>query len=194
MWGREMLVDLAIETALKFHVGQFRKGADIPYVAHPLAVGIILAGAGCSDEVIAAGILHDTLEDTSMTVDEVRNRFGREVASMVMACSEPDKSLPWEIRKQHTTASMKNAPLEVRAIVCADKLHNLRTMAGELKKAGEDLWKRFNRGKTDQAWYYKSLVLAICERKDQGKYAPLFLAFKKEVEELFGRDADNQQA
>jgi (p)ppGpp synthase/HD superfamily hydrolase len=179
-----MLIDLAIETALKFHAGQFRKGADIPYAVHPLAVGMILAGAGCSDEVIAAGILHDTLEDTSMTVDEVRNRFGREVASMVMACSEPDKSLPWEIRKQHTIASMKNAPLEVRVIVCADKLHNLRTMAGELKKTGEDLWKRFNRGRTEQAWYYKSLVRAVCERKDQGKYAPLFLAFKNEVERL----------
>jgi (p)ppGpp synthase/HD superfamily hydrolase len=181
-----MLIDLAIETALKFHAGQFRKGADIPYAVHPLAVGMILAGAGCSDEVIAAGILHDTLEDTSMTVDEVRNRFGREVASMVMACSEPDKSLPWEIRKQHTIASMKNAPLEVRVIVCADKLHNVRTMAGDLKKVGEHIWERFNRGRGEQAWYYKSLVRVLCEREDQGGYAPLFSAFKNEVERLFG--------
>jgi len=181
-----MLVDLAIETALKFHAGRQRKGTVVPYVVHPLAVGIILAGAGCSDQVIAAGILHDTLEDTPITVDEIQDMFGHKVASLVVACSEPDKSLPWAIRKQDFIASMKNAPLDVRVITCADKLHNLRSMVRDLEALGDDLWKRFNRGREEQAWYYEKLAEILCKRCDQGKYGWLFQNLKEEVERLFG--------
>ena len=91
-------------------------------------MGFILAKAGCSDEVIAAGILHNALEDTLMTIERIERMFGRGVAALVTACSEPDKSLPWEIRKKRFIDSIKKAPLDVRVIASADKLHNLRTM------------------------------------------------------------------
>jgi len=182
-----MLVDQAIETALKYHAGGRRKGTNVPYAVHPLAVGIILAAAGCSGEVIAAGILHDTLEDTSLTANEIRESFGHEVASLVAACTEPDKSLPWETRKEHTLASMEKAPLEARLIVCADKLHNIRTIAQDRKEVGERVWRRFNRGKSDQEWYYRGLVRVLCSRGDQGEYASLFTTFKKAVEDLFSQ-------
>jgi (p)ppGpp synthase/HD superfamily hydrolase len=181
-----MLIDSAIETALKFHAGQQRKGTDIPYVVHTLAVGMILAGAGCSDEVIAAGILHDMLEDTTVTIDEIQDMFGDRVASLIVACSEPDKSLPWEIRKQRFIASLKNAPLDVRVVTCADKLHNLRTMVRDRGALGDDIWKRFNRGRGEQAWYYGKLVEILCKRSDQGKYGWLFQNLKEEVESFFG--------
>jgi (p)ppGpp synthase/HD superfamily hydrolase len=181
-----ILVDLAIETALKSHAGQHRKGTDIPYAVHPLAVGMILAGAGCSDEVIAAGILHDTLEDTPITADQIQKIFGDTVTSLVVACSEPDKSLPWEIRKKQLIVSMKNAALEVRVIACADKLHNLRTMVRDREEVGEDLWNRFKRGKSAQAWYYKEFVEALCQSSEQGKYEWLFQTLKEEVESFFG--------
>lgn len=180
-----MLVDLAIETALKFHAGKQKKGTIIPYVIHPLAVGVILAAAGCSEEWIAAGILHDTLEDTSLGPEQIRDVFGHGVASLVAACTEPDKSLPWESRKEHTLASLEKAPLEVRVIVCADKLHNVRAIAEDRQKAGESVWERFNRGKSKQEWYYRGLVRVLCNRKDRGRYAPLFLAFEEAVEDLF---------
>jgi (p)ppGpp synthase/HD superfamily hydrolase len=185
-----MLVDRALETALRFHANQRRKGTAVPYVVHPLAVGILLARAGCSEEVIAAGLLHDTLEDTSMTEDQLRTTFGQAVASLVTACSEPEKSLPWETRKKHTLALVADAALEVRVIVCADKLHNVRTMAEDRKRVGEDVWKRFSRGRAEQAWYYKELVRILCERKDLGIYGPLFFALKKGVQALFGGEEE----
>jgi (p)ppGpp synthase/HD superfamily hydrolase len=181
-----ILVDLAIETALKYHAGQLRKGTDTPYAVHPLAVGMILAGAGCSDEVIAAGILHDTLEDTAMTFDLIRGIFGDRVASLVAACSEADKSFPWEIRKKQLTDAMKEAPLDVKVIACADKLHNLRTMVRDYKAVGEDLWIRFNRGKAAQARHYRELVDSLCQGADQGKHGEIFQVLRDEVEGFFG--------
>jgi (p)ppGpp synthase/HD superfamily hydrolase len=180
-----ILIDLAIETALKSHAGQQRKGTDIPYAVHPLAVGMILAGAGCSDEVIAAGILHDTIEDTAIAIDQIQAMFGDKVASLVAACSEPDKSLPWEIRKRQLIASMKNAVPDVRVIACADKLHNLRTMVRDRELVGEDFWNRFNRGRSAQAWYYKEFVEALCQSSDQGKYEWLFQTLRAEVQRFF---------
>ena len=97
------MIDLAIEVAAKAHQRQVRKETDIPYITHPLSVGIILAKAGCCDDVIIAGILHDTVEDTSITLDYIRETFGAKVASIAEGCSEPDKSLAWEDRKRHTT-------------------------------------------------------------------------------------------
>ena len=182
-----MLVDLAIKTALKYHAGGRRKGTNVPYVVHPLALGMIFAAAGCSEEVIAAGILHDTIEDTSLTAHELRETFGSGVALLVAACTEPDKSLPWETRKEHTLASMEKAPLEARLIVCADKLHNVRTIAEDREKSGESIWGRFNRGKSDQEWYYRGLVRVLCNREDQEEYASLFTAFKEAVEDLFSQ-------
>ena len=180
------MIDSAIEAALRSHGNQPRKGTDVPYVVHPVAVGILLAKAGCRDEIIVAGILHDTLEDTSMTLDDIRGVFGGEVASLVLACSEPDKSLDWEERKAHTIEFLKTASLEVRTIACADKLHNIRTIVEEEKRVGPKIWRRFNRGKAEQEWYYKELVRVLGDREDQEPYASLFEALRKEVEDLFG--------
>ena len=66
------MINLALEVAARAHDGQFRKGTDIPYITHPFAVGILLLKSGCSEEVVMAGLLHDTLEDTSLTVEEIR--------------------------------------------------------------------------------------------------------------------------
>jgi (p)ppGpp synthase/HD superfamily hydrolase len=87
------MLGLAIEVAVKGHQNQERKGTDIPYITHPLPVGIILANAGCADDVIVAGILHDTLEGTPITLDYIQETFGSRVASIVKGASEPDRSL-----------------------------------------------------------------------------------------------------
>ena len=60
-----------------------RKGTDIPYITHPVAVGMILANAGCPDELIIAGILHDTVEDTEVTLEQIETEFGKAVADIV---------------------------------------------------------------------------------------------------------------
>ncbi len=183
------MIDLAIEVAAKAHQRQVRKETDIPYITHPLSVGIILAKAGCCDDVIIAGILHDTVEDTSITLDYIREKFGDKVATMVQGASEPDKSMSWEDRKEHTIEFLKTAPLEIRLVTCADKLHNIRTIAADYAKIGDEVWGRFNRGKEDQEWYYKKLVDSLGNNLEtlDPSYESLFQAFRREVEKLFGK-------
>ena len=119
------MVEKAIIFAAKAHNNQKRKGTDIPYITHPFAVGMLLQKEKCSDEVIAAGILHDTLEDTETTFKDLTEAFGVHVANLVLAASENDKSLPWEVRKQHTIDMLKDASLEEIQVIVADKYHNL---------------------------------------------------------------------
>ena len=180
------MIDLAIEVAVRAHKNQVRKGTDLPYITHPLAVGMLLAKAGCPDEVIAAGILHDIIEDTSMTLDSIREKFGEEVATIVKGVSEPDKSLPWEDRKRHTVEFLKTASLEVRLVACADKLHNIRTIATEYETIGDHIWERFKRGRADQEVYYRDLVQSLCNKADTQTYESLFQQLNNEVENLFG--------
>ena len=115
----------AIEFAARAHRGQCRKGTKIPYIVHPLAVAKILIDAGCPEDVVVAGILHDTVEDTPLSLDEIRHAFGTAVARIVEGASEPDKSKPWEERKAHTIESLKTASEAVLLVSCADKIENL---------------------------------------------------------------------
>jgi len=179
------MIDLAIEVAVRAHQNQLRKGTDIPYITHPMAVGIILAKAGCPDEIIVAGILHDTVEDTAVTLDNIREEFGENIVSIVEGCSEPDKSLPWEERKAHTLDFLKTAPLAVRLVTCADKIHNMRTIAAGHEKVGDQVWERFRKGRSDQEGYYRGLVESLCNRQDNQGHESLFQQLKSEVENFF---------
>jgi (p)ppGpp synthase/HD superfamily hydrolase len=180
------MLDLAIEVAAKAHSNQVRKGTDIPYISHPYAVGLMLAQAGCSEEIIIAGILHDTVEDTDLTLEYIRDTFGDEVAAIVEGCSEPDKSAPWEVRKRHTLEYLRTAPWAVRVVACADKLHNIRTIAAEHKSLGESLWSRFKRGRKEQEWYYRGLVESLCSQPESAPEIPFCVEFRDEVDRLFG--------
>ena len=178
-----------IQVAAVAHGDQKRKGTDIPYITHPFMVAMILSQAGYAEDVIVAGVLHDTLEDTSLTVDDITNRFGKRVADIVQGCSEVDRTLPWKARKQHTIDYLKTASVEVRAASCADKLHNARSMAADYREIGERLWDRFNASRDDQEWYYRGLVAGLCNRLDQEPAGSIFHQFKDTVEELFGDSA-----
>jgi len=180
------MIDLAIEVAAKAHRGQVRKGTGIPYISHPYAVGLMLAQAGCADELIAAGILHDTLEDTYITLDYIRERFGDKIASIVEGCSEPDKGAPWEVRKVHTLEYLRTAPREVRVVSCADKLHNLRTIATAYEEMGERVWVRFKRGRAEQEWYYRGLVESLCDDPGSEPEIPFCGEFTDLVEKVVG--------
>ncbi|MBW1682158.1 MAG: bifunctional (p)ppGpp synthetase/guanosine-3',5'-bis(diphosphate) 3'-pyrophosphohydrolase [Deltaproteobacteria bacterium] len=184
------LVEKALETAAIAHRDQVRKGTNIPYITHPCAVALILAAAGCGEEVVAAGLLHDTVEDTPMSLEEIREGFGEGVARIVAANTEPPKSLPWEERKEHTIASLASLPLDARLVMCADKLHNLRTIAAEHRELGEKVWERFKRGRKEQEWYYRGLARGLCHRPDLGDYAPLFRKFEEEVDALFSAEPE----
>ena len=103
--------------AIKAHMGQVRKNEpEKPMVIHPISVGGLLEEYGYDDLVVAAGYLHDVVEDTKYTIDDIETEFGKEVASLVMSASEPDKSLPWEERKQHAIELTKNLPLRNKLV------------------------------------------------------------------------------
>jgi (p)ppGpp synthase/HD superfamily hydrolase len=179
------LIERAIETAVKAHEKQKRKGTRIPYITHPFTVGITLAKAGCSEEVVAAGILHDTVEDARIKPSRIKEEFGEKVASMVEKCTEPDKRRSWRKRKQHTLDSLKKAGLDVKFVVCADKLHNIRTIARDYRKVGDRVWKRFRRGRKDQQWYYTSLVESLRITEGNPSYEKLYKEFKRKVRAVF---------
>ncbi|WP_147534640.1 HD domain-containing protein [Bacillus marasmi] len=177
------VINRALEVASIAHEHQYRKGTTIPYITHPVAVGMLLLKAGYGDEIVAAGILHDTLEDTDITLAKLESQFGKEIANIVIGCSEPNKSLPWKERKEHTIYFLKTAPMEVRAVACADKLHNVRSIINDLELEGETVWKRFNANKENQAWYYHNLLESIGYRTT----IPLLNDLQEAVYQLFPR-------
>jgi (p)ppGpp synthase/HD superfamily hydrolase len=155
------LIEKALQAAAKAHDHQYRKKTSIPYITHPVGVGMILMKAGYDKELIAAGILHDTVEDTSLTLDNIEEVFGQKIAKIVEGCSEPDKTLPWEERKKHTIEYLKTAPLETRVVACADKLHNIRSISDDYKRIGGEVWTKFKRGKDQQKWYYMNVLSSL---------------------------------
>ncbi|WKA60499.1 HD domain-containing protein [Planococcus shenhongbingii] len=182
----ENLIEKAIQFAAVKHAGQLRKGTDIPYISHPFAVGMMLQKAGESDEVVAAGILHDTLEDTATTEEEVKVVFGEIVLELIKSASEPDKTLPWEDRKRHTISKLASLSRNELAIITADKLHNLRSIRMDLEDLGEGVWDRFNRGKQQQAWYYLGIAEALAEAlADRRTELPLLEELEKEIKHVF---------
>lgn len=155
------VIEKALQVASRAHADQYRKHTDIPYITHPVAVGMMLMKAGYGDEIVAAGILHDTVEDTSLTLADIEREFGQRVARIVEGCSEPDKSLSWEKRKQHTIEFLKTASEDIKAVAGADKLHNIRSIIYDFEQIGDMVWERFNRGKQDQEWYYRNVVESL---------------------------------
>jgi (p)ppGpp synthase/HD superfamily hydrolase len=176
----------AIEFAARAHVGQYRKGTKIPYIVHPLGVGKILIEYGCPAHLIVAGILHDTVEDTPVTLDEIRQTFGWDVADLVKAASEPDKSDTWENRKNHTIDMLKTLSKEAAVLVLADKIDNIRAIREDLERNGEGLWDRFNAPKTKQKWYYENLETGLSARLGDEDSLPLINLFRNEFRRVFG--------
>lgn len=175
----------AIEFATKAHKGQVRKGTKIPYITHPLGVAKILLQNDCLQEIVVAGILHDTVEDAPVTIEDIRHSFGEKIASLVHGASEPDKSDTWENRKRHTIEYLKTAPMDVLLVSIADKLDNIRAIREDYEKLGESLWPRFNRSKEKQSWYYQSLAHVFAERQIDQPFASLAAEFKSEVKRVF---------
>ncbi|RBW71030.1 HD domain-containing protein [Bacillus taeanensis] len=180
------IVTQAIELAAKAHENQYRKSTTIPYISHPFTVGMLLLKAGCREEVVAAGILHDVIEDTEVTINEIKHQFGDEVAKIVLGCSEPDKSKSWEERKRHTIIYLKTASYDIKLVACADKLHNLSTIMDASKQQGERVWDRFKRGKEQQAWYYKNVLKSLLwGLTTEQKEAFLFQELQLTIEQVF---------
>lgn len=181
------LVDRAIGFAARAHRGQRRKTGDVPYIAHPVAVAMLLQRMGCDETVVAAGLLHDTVEDTPVTLGQIRDQFGDEVADIVAGCTElPKGKNQWPVRKRQMIASLRDAPLAVKLVSAADKYHNLSHTLYTERTSGPALWRKFGRGKEEQAWYYRSVLDSLLANVEQPERYPIFAMLAEIIDQLFG--------
>jgi (p)ppGpp synthase/HD superfamily hydrolase len=175
----------AIEFAVRAHRDQFRKGTSIPYIVHPINVGRILIEAGCAEPVIMAGFLHDTVEDSAFSLDDLRCEFGEYVADLVSAVSESDKSESWEKRKREMLTSLDSSSEDVLVLALADKLDNIRSTKEGLRREGDRVWERFRRPKDDQAWYHRTLAALFDRRINIKPGRELLIEYEALVKEVF---------
>lgn len=157
-------LERAMRLATRWHQGQTRRGSDTPYVQHVFAVAMILDRAGFSEETVIAGLLHDAIEDTPATVEEISRHFGPEVAEIVQHCSEvkldPEgRKRPWIDRKRDHLTALASAPRSAKAVILADKLHNLVSIAFDLSE-GRPVWELFHAPREQILWYYRAMIQA----------------------------------
>ena len=155
------LVDQATQYIARKHEGQYRGGLNVPYSTHLFGVARILKAANYEDDIVVAGLLHDVLEDTDATEEDVRELFGENILMLVKAVSEQDKSHNWKQRKQYMINQIKYLSENTLAIVLAEKIQNVRAIKYELSQLGESTWDYFNAGKDMQYWYYANIIEQI---------------------------------
>ena len=179
-------IDKAIGFAARAHEKQRRKIGAVPYIAHPVAVAFILQQMDCTETVVIAGLLHDTVEDTKVTIEEVREKFGDKVAAIVAGCTEPPKKqFKWEERKVHMIVPLRHPPLPIKLVAAADKYHNLSHSLHNQRKKGLGLWKYFGKGEEQQAWYYRTVSESIAANVPNPEQYPIFEQLSTIVEEIF---------
>ncbi len=165
----------ATRWATELHAEQRRKGSDIPYVAHLLAVAsLVLEDGGTEDEAIAA-LLHDSIEDAGVDRGDIATRHGEDVASIVVACTDglehaerggARDSESWRSRKEAYIHHLDHpaTPLSVLRVSAADKVHNARSIVADLRRRGDAAWGRFNAPRDEQLWYYGELARILAAR------------------------------
>lgn len=167
------LFDRAVLFATEAHRGTERRGKSYPYIIHPMEAVSIVASLTNDPEMLAAAMLHDTVEDTEVTIDQVRELFGDRVAALVQHETAPlPDDAPWRTRKEAQLNQLYKAPYDSKVVAIGDKLSNIRALAADYKVLGDQLWNRFHapNGKTDIAWYYRSLAEALSELSGTAPY------------------------
>lgn len=176
------------------HRGQLRKGTEIPYFSHIITTMNYALALTEDVEVLTAAILHDTVEDTAVTIEDIRREFGKRVSFLVEAETEDKRhdrpaADTWEIRKQETIAHLKDMPLDVKIVALADKTANLESLVREYRQTGDTLWRKFNQpDKSRHEWYFRACGDALMEFRDTCVMKKYF----EYVEELFGNGESNE--
>lgn len=170
------VLDEAIAFAVKAHAGQFRKGTEVPYILHPMEAAAIVGTMTNDAEIIAAAVLHDVVEDTDTTVDEIVRLFGRRIGGLVASESENKREdLPaestWKIRKQATLDHLQTVPLDIKMVTLGDKLSNIRAIYRDYRLIGDALWQRFNqKDKKEHHWYYNGIAECLSDLREFPAY------------------------
>ena len=170
------LLDRAIIFAVRAHAGTERRGKGFPYIVHPMEAVEIVATMTADQELLAAAALHDTVEDTDVTIEQIRTEFGDRVASLVAAESdEPhqkrDSIENWRARKQAAMDRLAHGSRETKMVALGDKLSNMRAIARDYAVQGDALWNLFHSNdRKDHEWHSRGLADALSELRDNFAY------------------------
>ena len=184
------LLDRAIVFAVKAHAGTERRGKGFPYIVHPMEAMEIVATMTPDQELLAAAALHDTVEDTDVTIDQIRAEFGDRVASLVAAesdvmvegVSEEDS---WHARKQAAMDRLARAPHDAKMVALGDKMSNMRAIARDYAMQGDKLWSLFHASDPkDHEWHYRGLADSL--RELSGTFA--FQEFESLIDQVFSHN------
>lgn len=184
------LIEEAIQFAAEAHKGDTRKGKNTPYIAHAMETMMLVAHMTGDNEVIAAAALHDVVEDTNYSIEDIRERFGDKIACLVEHETENKREeLPrettWKLRKQEQLDRVQGAPAEVKMIMLGDKLSNMRATLRDYEENPKGLWNKFNmKDEKEQEWYYRSVGKRLA---DLQKF-PEYQEYMKILEKVFGNN------
>lgn len=181
------LLDRAIVFAVKAHAGAERRGKGFPYIVHPLEAVAIVATMTSNQELLAAAVLHDTVEDTEVTLEEIRAEFGDRVATLVAYESEEkydekNANESWHARKQAAMGRLAVAPFEAKMVALGDKLSNMRAIARDYAVLGDELWNRFHTNDPrEHEWHYRGLAQSLHDLHNTDAYRE----FELLIEQVF---------
>lgn len=185
------LVDKAIKFAVDAHSQTERRGKGFPYVIHVLEAMEIVSTMTNDQELLCAAALHDTVEDTDVTLELIRAEFGDRVASLV--CAESDIVVPglseeqsWRSRKQAAIDKLAASSRAAKMVALGDKLSNIRAIDRDYRLQGDALWALFHApgGKTDHEWHYRGLAASLSELSDTFAYKE----FVSHIDSVFGTE------
>ena len=184
------LVSEAIAFAVKAHDGMRRKKSDAPYILHPMEAAVIVGTMTDDQNLIAAAVLHDVVEDAGITIEEIEEKFGKRVRELVESETEDKRAdLPpsdtWRIRKEESLEVLKKSDdIAVLMVWLGDKLANMRAIYRDFKVEGVAMWQRFNqKDVNEQAWYYRSIAKLTERLSDTSAW----LEYKTLTEFVFGK-------
>ena len=176
----------ALIFAAEAHAGQTRKNGA-PYILHPTEAAAIAASITDDEDVLTAVLLHDTIEDTNVTADDIRLEFGDHVAELVLGETESSydgvsRADSWLARKQESLEHLRRSPREVKIMWLADKLSNMRSFTIMFHHEGDRMWENFNQNdKKVQEWYYRTIADCLSELSDTDAYRE----YKSRLSEIF---------
>jgi len=182
------LLDRAIMFAVRAHAGTERRGKGFPYIVHPMEAVEIVATMTPDQELLAAAALHDTVEDTDVTVDQIRAEFGDRIASLVASESDTfeqgvSEEDSWHARKQAAIDRLSSASHDAKIVALGDKLSNMRAIARDYAMQGDKLWNLFHaKDPKDHEWHYRGLASALHELQDTFAYKE----FEQLINQVFG--------
>lgn len=183
------LLDRAIEFAVHAHSGTERRGKGFPYIVHPMEAMEIVSTITPDQELLAAAALHDTIEDTDVTVEDIRREFGDRVAALVeeesdkftTGVSEEDS---WHQRKQAAIDRLAAASHDAKIVALGDKLSNMRAISRDYAVMGDALWNIFHaKDPKDHEWHYRGLAKSLEELRDTFAYQE----FERLINQVFGK-------